>query len=78
MRYLKIKDKYNLDKLDKKFNLDTEIIDGDYESGYSGDIEHSKGGVFISLRNKQIYGIDCSNLDLLYDLIKADMVEKMD
>ncbi len=42
MRYLKIKDKYNLDELDKKFNLDIEIIDGDYESGYSGDIEHSK------------------------------------
>ncbi len=75
MRYLKIKDKYNLDKLDKKFNLDTEIIDGDYESGYSGDIEHSKGGVFISEANKKIYGIDCSDLMLLYDLIKADIVE---
>ena len=40
-----------------------------------GDIEHSKGGVFISEANKKIYGIDCSNLILLYDLIKADIVE---
>lgn len=43
-----------------------------------GDIEHSKGGVFISERNKEIYGVDVSNLDLLYDLIKADLVEKVD
>ena len=32
MKYLKIKDKYNLDDLDKQFNLDTETIEGDYES----------------------------------------------
>jgi len=74
---LKIKDDEYLDKVKEKFDLDEEVIDGDYESGYCGDIEYSKGGVFISLRNKEIYGIDCSNLDLLYDLIKADMVEKV-
>lgn len=74
---LKIKDSIDLKELDEQFNLDIETIDGDYESNYGGDIEHSKGGVFISEVSKEIYGIDCSNLDLLYDLIKADMVEKV-
>ncbi len=75
---LKIKDNVDLKELDDKYNLETEIIDGDYEWDVPGDIEHSKGGVFISELNKRIYGIDVSSLDLLYDLIKADLVEKVD
>lgn len=75
---LKIKDNVDLKELDKIYDLDTEIIDGDYESSVPGDIEHSKSGVFISERNKEIYGVDVSNLDLLYDLIKADLVEKVE
>lgn len=75
MRYLKIKDFSYLDELKERFDLDEEIIEGDYEYGVCGDIEYSKDGVFISLRNRKIYGIDCSNLILLYDLIKANVVE---
>lgn len=75
---LKIKDNIDLKELDEKYNLETEIIDGDYEYDVPGDIEHFKDGVFISELNKKIYGIDVSDLDLLYDLIKADLVEKVD
>ena len=75
---LKIKDNVDLKELDDKYNLETEIIDGDYECDFPGDIENSKGGVFISELNKMIYGIDTSSLDLLYDLIKADLVKKVE
>lgn len=76
---LKIKDNVELDDLMEKYNLDTEIIESDYESSTPGDIELSNNdGVFISTRTKKVYGVDCSNLDLLYDLIKADLVEKVD
>lgn len=76
---LKIKDDVKLDDLMEEYNLDTEIIESDYESSTPGDIELSNNdGVFISTRTKQVYGVDCSKLDLLYDLIKADLVEKVD
>lgn len=76
---LKIKDNVELDDLMEQYDLDTEIIDGDYESSTPGDIELSNSdGVFISTRTKKVYGVDCSNLDLLYDLIQADLVEKVD
>jgi len=75
--FLKLKDDIDLKELDNKFNLDYEIIESDYEYGCSGDIEHSKGGVFISEKNKEIYGIDCSDLSLLFDLISANLVEKI-
>lgn len=76
---LKIKDNIKLDDLMEQYNLDTEIIDGDYESSTPGDIELSNNdGVFISTRTKKVYGLDCSNLDLLYDLIKANLVEKVE
>ncbi len=75
---LRLTDEISFEELDKQFDLNTEIIDGDYEFNVSGDIEHSDGNVFISERNREIYGIDCSRLDLLYDLIKADLVEKVD
>ncbi len=76
---LKIKDSVELDDLMEQYNLDTEIIEGDYESSILGDIElFNNDGVFISTRTKKVYGIDCSKLDLLYDLIKADLVEKVD
>lgn len=75
MKKLKIVDNVDLKELDIDFNLDTEIIDGDYEAGYRGDIEHSRGGVFISETTKEIYGIDCSNLVLLYELIISNLVE---
>ncbi len=74
---LKIKDNVKLDDLMEEYNLDTETIDADYENSRPGDIELSNNdGVFISARTRQVYGIDLSSLDLLYDLIKADLVEK--
>ncbi|MCX4365090.1 MAG: hypothetical protein OSJ70_04895 [Bacilli bacterium] len=73
---LKLTDEISFEELDKKFDLDTKIIDGDYEFGVDGDIEHSDGNVFISERNREIYGIDCSRLDLLYDLIISGYVKK--
>lgn len=76
---LKIKDNVDLKEIVKKYNLDYEIIDGDYESCVPGDIEYfDKSEVFISENTKRIYGIDCSSLDLLYDLIKANLVEKVE
>ncbi len=76
---LKIKDNVKLDDLMEEYNLDTETIDADYENSRPGDIELSNNdGVFISARTRQVYGIDLSSLDLLYDLIKADLVEKVE
>lgn len=54
---LKIKDNVELDDLIEQYNLDTEIISGDYESSTPGDIELSNDdGVFISSRTKKVYG----------------------
>lgn len=50
-----------------------------YECGISYAI-YCKDGITIDVSdedNIKIYGIDCSDLDILYDLIKADLVEKV-
>lgn len=76
---LKIKDNVDLKDLIEKYNLDSEAYYDD--SGWrGGDIEYfnETDGVFICESNKEIFGIDNSKLDLLYDLIKADLVEKVD
>lgn len=53
--------------------------EGLYEVSNDGDIvlEKDDSGVFIDKRRREIYGVDNSKLDLLYDLIKADLVEKV-
>lgn len=73
---LKIKDNVDLKELQNKYNLEYDS-DGDYESGWSYETL-DKDGVFIDLWDRQINGIDATSLDLLYDLIKADLVEKVD
>lgn len=75
---LKIKDNVDLSKLVEKYNLDSEIIDGDIEMGYMGDEVFDRDDVFISHTTREIYGIENGSLDLLYDLIKADLVEKVE
>lgn len=75
---LKIKDNVDLKELDKKYNLDIETVEGDWEMGISGDYEHNDGHVFISEERRIVYGIDFSNLDLVYDLIKDDLIEKVE
>ena len=74
---LKIKDNVNLNKLVEDYNLDSEIIEGDIEFGYCGDEVFDRDDVFISHTTREIYGIENGSLDLLYDLIKADLVEKV-
>ena len=73
---LKIKDNVDLKELEYKYNL-TYDSDNDYEGGWSYETL-DRDGVFIDLWNRQINGIDNSTLDLLYDLIKADLVEKVE
>ena len=75
---LKIKDNVDLKELEKKYHLDSEIIDGDIELGYFGDEVFDKDGVFISHTTREIYGRDNDSLVVLYDLIKADLVEKVE
>ena len=77
---LKIKDykepnEERFNELVKKYNLET-YADSDCESDWSYYIGFD-GGVFIDYYNGEINGIDCSNLDLLYDLIKDGLVEKV-
>ena len=76
---LKIKDykrdEEKFDELVKKYGLDTEA-DSDYESGWSYYVAFDDG-VFIDYYKGEIYGIDHSSLDLLYDLIKDGLVEKV-
>ena len=76
---LKIKDKEKLHEIIKKYDLEYES-DSDYWEGYNYAM-YFKDGVFIDVTNEDnitIYGVDCSNLDLLYDLIKDGLVEKVE
>ena len=73
---LKIKDNVDLKELENKYNLAYDS-DSDYEGGWSYETL-DRDGVFIDLWNRQINGIDATSLELLYDLIKADLVEKVD
>ena len=76
---LKIKDKEKLHKIIEKYDLEYDA-DSDYESGWCY-ATYSKDGVFIDVTDEEnitLYGIDASNLDLLYDLIKDGLVEKVD
>ena len=73
---LKIKNSVDLKELKNKYNLEYDN-DSDFEGGWSYETL-DKDGVYIDLWNRQINGIDATSLDLLYDLIKADLVEKVD
>ena len=72
---LKVKDNVDLKELQNKYNLEYDS-DSDFEGGWSYETL-DKDGVFIDLWNRQINGIDATSLDLLYDLIKADLIEKV-
>ncbi len=76
---LKIKDNVNFEKIIDKYNLNYEA-DSDYESGWCY-ASYDDGNIFFDVsdnKNVFIYGQDNTNLELLYDLIKADLVEKVD
>lgn len=88
---LKIKDNSKLKDIIEKYDFEYEA-DSDYEGGWSYAI-YMKDGIVLDvskcfhldtqgdiITNKndiEIYGIDNSKLDILYDLIKADLVEKV-
>lgn len=73
---LKVKDNVDLKELQNKYNLEYDS-DSDFEGSWSYETL-DKDGVFIDLWDRQINGIDATSLDLLYDLIKADLIEKVD
>ena len=71
-------DKEKLQEIIKKYDLEYEA-DRDYWEGINYAMYY-KDGVFIDVTNEdniKIYGLYCSNLDLLYDLIKDGLVEKV-
>lgn len=75
---LKIKDNVEFQKIIDKYDLDYES-GGSYEEGYFA--YYDDGNIFFDVtdsKNIYIYGNDVSKLDLLYDLIKADLVEKVE
>lgn len=89
---LKIKDNSKFNEIIKKYNFEYEA-DSDYESGWAYAIYMKDGivldvskcfeldeqGEIVTNKNDiEIYGIDNSKLDILYDLIKADLVEKIE
>lgn len=82
---LKIKDKSKFNEIVKKYNMEYDA-DNDYESGWSYACYY-KNGVVFDVSNWYedakdsdydifIYGKDDESLDILYDLIKANLVEK--
>jgi hypothetical protein len=76
---LKIKDKEKLQEIIKKYDLEYEA-DSDYWEVYNYAMYY-KDGIFIDVTNEdnlEIYGVDNSKLDLLYDLIKDGLVEKVE
>lgn len=83
---LKIKDNSKFDEIVNKYDLDYDA-DSDYESGIYYAIYYKDGVTFDVSRchNElkqddiiEIYGMDDEKLDILYDLIKADMVVKVE
>ncbi len=83
---LKIKNNSKFPEIIKKYNLEWDA-DDDYEMGEHYAIYMKEGVVFdvshtdyddITKGEIYIEGIDSSKLDILYDLIKADLVEKVD
>ena len=74
---LKIKDNVDLKELEKRYGLYKERIMDDYDFNLYFDLVYDRDGVFISQNTNEIYGRDNDTLDLLYDLIKADLVEKV-
>ncbi len=77
---LKIKDKVNLKELEKfGFKPETQQKGFIYENKYSfyNDINKISISVCTDLRMVEpTISFDIGDLDVLYDLIKADMVEK--
>ena len=76
---LKIKDNVDFEKIIKKYNLNYEA-DSDYEAGWHY-ASYDDGNIFFDVSdNKNVFicGQDNTRLDLLYDLIRADLVEKVD
>ena len=75
---LKIKDNVDMEELKNKYNLYEEFYEYDYDYSNDGDIilEHKYSAVFIDKFRREIFGIDNSNLDLLYDLIMDGVVKK--
>lgn len=88
---LKIKDNSKLRDIIEKYNFEYDA-DSDYEGGWHYAI-YMKDGIVLDVTEAiyendyetqfdknnivKIYGIDDSKLDILYDLIKADLVEKV-
>ena len=77
---LKIKDNVDMEDLENRYNLYEEFYEYDYDYSNDGDLilEKNDSGVFIDKFRREIFGIDNSKLDLLYDLIKDGLVEKVE
>ena len=77
---LKIKKNVDMEELKNKYNFYEEFYEYDYDYSNDGDIilEKEDSGVFIDKIRREIFGVDNSKLDLLYDLIKSNLVEKVD
>lgn len=76
---LKIKDNVDLKELAEKYNLKRHYFVDEW--GY--EIEYGKGTYYESLviweRTRNIHATSCIVLlNLIYDLIKADLVEKVE
>lgn len=80
---LKIKDNVKLKELEK-FGFELKELDGEY---YEYDINDNRTNIIVDCENRQI-GIPTSlygdipstyieNLDILYDIIKENLVEKV-
>ena len=84
---LKIKDKSKFNEIVEKYNMEYEA-DSDYESGwhyacyYKDGVTFDVSNWFENAKDEDyeifVYGQDNDSLDILYDLTKADLVEKVE
>lgn len=76
---LKIKDNVNLKELEKFGFL---VFNNNRQALYKAKNEYCDTCWFYTYENNKIIGLetkgDFEDLDILYDLIKADLVEKID
>lgn len=77
MSKIKLKDGVDLDELYHKYNLNIDEVEVDYNEHILLILEYYRDGVFINANSKEIYGIDVSDLSLLYHLIKDDLIEEV-
>ena len=75
---LKIKDDVDLKELEKFGFYAEEFIDDKIATYFNGNVRiEIYDGIYDKWNTRKIYALTSAYLDTIYDLIKADLVEKV-